>query len=114
MTVYAGGVVYMSGGDTYLYWNGNDDYVDNNTAFRPTEFSRLTIVSDGTIKVYGDDTLIADQGESVNINNVEMHFMGSYKGSTSDGDYNINGQIKNIRMFNRALTVEEINSLGDN
>ncbi len=96
--------IYNYSGDAYLRSAGANDYEDNNNAVENTEKTLITVECTNLMKWYQDGILLADttafdlvEGDTIQINNT--------------GDYRVDGLVKNMRIFNRQLTSNELETL---
>jgi hypothetical protein len=99
--------IYFYSDDIYYRYNGTDKYIDNN--MRPTSNSwhLLTmVVGNDEVKLYLDGSLKQSDSVSTASLTSKLSIGGSY-----DKIYNFNGLIDQIRIFNRVLTDDEINTL---
>ena len=101
----------------FLFFNADNIFVGDNASsqvswpFSPADFTDtwklLTLVKSGsTLTLYVDGV---SQGSRSMTNITPVDYIGT--GQTGGGDYHFNGQIDDLRIYNRALTSTDIQAL---
>ena len=103
------GFVYFYNDDVLLRFDGDTDFYDfNNNSIQVNSWALYTITSNGSqVKIYVNDALTGTASKSYNLFDDYTFGYGGYSPST----YSFKGWLDDIRVYNRPLTMTEVETL---